>query len=118
MRKASILGAMLVIALLAMSGCASLQPLEHQYIMRGQVLDVTDGSAYICIGKSDGAQVGQELTVYKFVKSGYLTPKNQTPYFKKEITGKVKIENIVDEHYSHVKILSGSVHVNDVVELN
>jgi hypothetical protein len=86
--------------------------------MRGQILEVADNMAYLCIGKNDGAQVGQELTVYRFVKSGYLTPRNQIPYFEKRKTGSVKIEDIFDEHYSHAKILTGSVKANDVVELN
>lgn len=119
MRKRSIISALLLIGLLALGGCAAgLQSAQHQYIMRGQILDVNDNMAYLCIGKNDGAQVGQELTVYRFVKSGYLTTKNQIPYFKKEKTGSVKIEDIFDEHYSHARILTGNVKVNDVVELN
>lgn len=117
MGKKSFVGALLITWLLVMSGCASLQKAGHEYMMRGQVLEVTGNSAYICIGKADGAQVGQEFAVYRFVKSGYLTPKNQTPFFKKEQTGKVKIEEIVHDHYSNASILTGSVKVNYIVEL-
>ncbi len=118
MGKFGIVGALLALLLLAATGCASLQTVEHQYIMRGQVLDVTGDMASICIGTQDGAKVGQDLSVYKFVKEGYLTTKNQIPYFKKEKTGVVKIVDIFDEHYSHAKIISGSVKVHDLVELN
>ena len=117
MGKKSFVSALLITWLLVMSGCASLQKAEHEYVMRGQVLEVAGNSAYICIGKADGAQLGQEFTVYRFVKAGYLTPKNQTPYFKKERAGKVKIEEIVHDHYSNANILTGSIKVNDIVEL-
>jgi hypothetical protein len=118
MGKKSIVSALLITWLLVMSGCASLQKAEHEYIMRGQVLEVTGSSAYICIGKTDGAQVGQEFTVYRFVRSGFLSPRNQQPSFKKEHVGRVKIEEIVHDHYSNANILAGSVKVNDVVELS
>lgn len=118
MGKIGTVGALLAICLLASVGCASLEPAKHQYIMRGQVLDVADSMAFICIGNKDGARVGQEFSAYKFVRKGYLATKNQIPYFQKEKTGRVKIEDIFDEHYSHAKILSGSVKVHDVVELD
>ena len=117
MRKRSFTRALLLICLLALGGCAGLQSVEHQYIMRGQVLEVDDGMAYLCIGKNDGAQVGQELTVYRFLRSSSPNVKVQKYYFKKEKIGSVKIEDIFDEHYSHAKILTGHVKVNDVVEL-
>ena len=38
--------------------------------MRGTVLEATDGTIYLCVGTSDGAKAGQELTVVRFVKTG------------------------------------------------
>lgn len=118
MGKRSIISALLLICLLATGGCAGLQSAQHQFVMRGQVLEVADNMAYLCIGKNDGAQVGQELAVYRFSRSGSLTMKYQKYYFKKEKIGSVKIEDVFDEHFSHARILTGNVRENDVVELN
>jgi len=84
--------------------------------MRGQILEVDDNIAYLCIGSSDGASVGQELTV---VKHGRMpTPARfSEPRYKREEIGKVKIVEIVDEHYAKANVLTGEVKVNYVVEL-
>ena len=91
----------------------------HKYLMRGTVLESTDGKIYLCVGTSDGAKAGQELTVVRFVKTETGSPglKGQHPMFKREEVGKVKILEIVDEHMANAKILSGEAKVNDIVEL-
>ena len=88
----------------------------HKYLMRGTVLETSDGTIYLCVGTSDGAKAGQELTVVRFVKTGSPGPKGQL-MFKREEVGKVKILEIVDEHMANAKILSGEAKVNDIVEL-
>lgn len=118
MGKRNVISVLLMVLALVMSGCASMQTAEHEYLMKGQVLDVTDDVAYLCVGSKDGAQVGQAFTVYRFEKALNPNPKSVLPYFKREQTGKVKIAEIVDEHMATAKILAGSVKVNDVVELN
>ncbi len=97
-----------------LGGCASMQSARHEYTMRGQVLDVTDDVVYLCIGKKDGAVVGQEYEVYNFVKTG--TPKNDL-FFKRVDAGTVKLTEITDEHYAKAKVLSGVVKSNYIVEL-
>jgi hypothetical protein len=87
----------------------------HKYLMRGTVLEATDGKIYLCVGTSDGAKAGQELTVVRFVKEeaephGVLS-------FNREVVGKVKIMEIVDEHMANAKVISGEAKVNDIVEL-
>jgi len=118
MKKKNVISGLMVILLLVVSGCATLQTAGHKYVMRGQVLDVTNDVAYLCVGGKEGAQVGQELTVYRFERVPSPNPKSAVPYFKRQETGKVKIAEIVDEHMATAGILSGSVKVNDVVELN
>lgn len=108
----------LMIVGLTISGCASLQTARHEYIMRGQILEVSDGAAYLCVGTKDGAQVGQEFTVYRFERTPSVNPKSTAPSFKRAETGKIKITEIVDEHMATAKILSGSVKASDVAELN
>lgn len=107
-----ILGAILAIFVIAGAGCASLDSMRHQYIMRGQVLEAEGSDVYLCIGSKDGAEVGQEFVVYRFVKSG-----RRYPSVLKENKGTVKIIEIIDEHYAKAKVLAGDVKVNDVVEL-
>ena len=108
----------LVVVGLTMSGCAGLQTAGHKYIMRGQVLEVSESTAYLCVGSQDGAQVGQELTVYRFDRILNPNVKSTAPSFRKQETGKVKITEIVDEHMANAKILSGNVKIHDVVETN
>jgi hypothetical protein len=90
----------------------------HKYLMRGTVLESTDGKVYLCVGTSDGAKAGQELTVVRFTKMGE-TPgvKGQEVMFKREIVGKIKIKEVVDEHMANATIISGEAKVNDIVEL-
>ncbi len=109
---------MLLVLLLA--GCATLKSTGHEYIMRGQILEVAGDSAYLCIGSHDGAKVGQEYTVYRFVRSPSVIPatRPQFPYYRREKIGKIRISEIIDEHMATAKVLSGEVAANDVVELN
>lgn len=118
MGKRNAINVLLMVLVLVMSGCASLQTAGHQYLMRGQVLDVTGGEAYLCVGSKDGAQAGQELTVYRFERASNPNPKSGAPYFKRVEIGKIRVTEIVDEHMATAKILSGSVKANDVAELN
>lgn len=107
----------LLLAVVATSlGCATMQTAGHKYIMRGSVLEVSDGNAYICLGTEQGAQVGQEFRVYRYVKS-VTSPKVQPPQYKVETVGRVKITS-VESHMANAQILNGNVKPNDIVELN
>lgn len=98
------------------SGCTTFETAKHKYIMRGQILESTDEGIYLCIGSADGAEVGQEYKVYKFVRTA--ETKSMQPNYKKKETGTVKITDIVDEHYAKARILTGEAKENYVVELN
>jgi len=115
MKRTMLAGALFVTAL-TFTGCAKMEAANHQYAMRGQILDVNQNTAYLCIGSRDGARAGQEFSVYKFERI-FSNPKMQVPSFKREETGTVKITEIVDEHYAKASILNGDVKVNYVVEL-
>lgn len=110
------LAGVLFVASLTFAGCAKIDAANHKYAMRGQILDVNQNTAYLCIGSRDGARAGQEFSVYKFERI-LSNPKMQIPNFKREETGTVKITEIVDEHYAKASILNGDVKVNYVVEL-
>lgn len=111
------LGTALITLALAMSGCASISPAYHQYFMQGQVLAVGAESLVVCIGKRDGAHVGQELSVVRHV---LLPPISKAggPGFRREAIGKVRITVVFDDHYASARVLDGSPQINDVVELD
>ena len=110
---------LVAVLLLLMAGCATLESAKHEYIMRGQVLEVTGDTAYLCIGSKDGARVGQEYTVYRYVKvpKPYVRPGAQYTY-RREQKGEITITEIVDEHMAMAKVVRGEVKEHDVVELN
>jgi hypothetical protein len=60
--------------------------------------------------------VGQELTVYRFERTGNLSPKPSLRYKRVEM-GKIRINEIVDVHMANAKIISGEAREHDVVEL-
>ena len=117
MKRKCIIGCLLAWTAI-MAGCANLDSARHEYIMRGQILEVSDNEAYLCIGRKDGAEVGQEYTVYNFRKTLLRNEKSPQFTYIKEKTGTVKLIEIVDEHFAKAKILTGEAKVNDVVELS
>lgn len=117
MRKIAIVNVFIAILFMFAAGCATMQAVEHKYFMKGQVLDVSDSEAYLCIGSAEGAKAGQEFPVFRYVKLPFAGPKQTTPSFKREEVGSVKITQVVDVHYARATILSGDIKVNDVAEL-
>jgi hypothetical protein len=118
MNSRNLVSGILVVLLILMAGCATLDSAKHKYIMRGQVLEITGDTAYLCIGSHDGAQVGQEYTVYRFVKVPNYKSRGTVNYiFKKEKTGGIKITEVVDEHMATAQIMGGEVKEHYVVEL-
>jgi len=116
MKKRSVLYVLLVFLFAMSAGCATLQSAQHKYVMRGSVLDVSDGKAYVCLGTEQGAKVGQEFTVYRYVRT-VPPPKGQPPQYKVETVGRVKITQ-TDSHMAYAEILNGDVQEKDIVELN
>lgn len=111
------LGSFLLLGLLA-SGAAfagDSPSIGHAVFMRGQILEVKDSKMVVCIGQADGASVGQELEVvhHSRVKT---SPKGLSR-FKREVIGKVRIDEIVDEHYAEATIIDGKAGKYDSVEL-
>ena len=98
-----------------LGSCATFQQkVYHGIYMKGSILETYDSELYLCIGKKDGATVGQELEVYKIHMR---TPPKAAPIFTRENTGKVKITEIIDEHFAKAKVISGKAEKNDIVEL-
>jgi hypothetical protein len=113
--KAKFIFITLCIIVVCITGCATLETARHKYIMRGQILEASADGVYLCMGSADGAEVGQELKVYRIVK---VPPIKTIPNYKREETGTVKITEIVDEHFAKAKILTGEARENYIVELH
>jgi hypothetical protein len=101
----------------ALAGCSTIQSAGHRYLMRGQVLQASDGMVYLCVGRADGAKKGQRLSAFRFVPSRTPGSKGNPPMFKREKTGQVEITEVVDEHYARAKVISGEVREGSMVEL-
>jgi hypothetical protein len=107
---------LLFMAALMLSSCATIQKGYHAYLMKGNIIEVSDGEIYLCIGTEDGAAVGQELTVYKITgKSGNI--KGAPAGFTRLNTGKVRITEVLDEHFAKAIVISGKAEVTSIVEL-
>ncbi len=92
-----------------MISCATVY---HGYLMKGSIVDASDSEVYLCIGSKDGAAVGQELNVYKIIRVT-----RARPTFRREYAGKVKITEIIDEHFAKATVISGKAEKDDIVEL-
>lgn len=83
----------LVMFSLGLAGCAN-SDFSHKYLMRGQVITASSDNIVVCVGLDDGAQVGQQLTAYRFFETGN-SGEGDEIYEKRNI-GKVKIEKIIN----------------------
>lgn len=117
MRKLAMVNVFIAILFMFAAGCATMQTAGHKYFMKGQILHVSDGEAYLCIGSAEGAKAGQEFPVYRYIMLPGTGPKQTPPSFKREAVGSVKITQVVDVHYAKAAILRGGIKVNDVAEL-
>ena len=115
MKNKSFTFALLLVFVAVVAGCASVKGARHEYLMKGQVLEVSGGQAYLCVGSASGAKEGQELDVFRYVPSSILGEK-QRPSYRREKVGTVKITQVVDAHFANAQVLSGNVRANDVAE--
>ncbi len=92
-----------------MFSCATVY---HGFLMKGSIVEASNSDVYLCIGSKDGASVGQELDVYKITQR-----QSKATRFRRVQTGKVKITEIIDEHFARATVISGKAEMNDIVEL-
>lgn len=110
-----------IVALALGAGVGAAQAAEpgtftHRVLMRGQILDKENGDFVVCVGQSDGAQVGQELDVVRHTRASR-SSKVTGPRFRREEVGRVRIMTVFDQHYATAKLVEGKAQVNDSVEL-
>ncbi len=110
-------GALLLMAFSATPARSEDDPsIYHRYLMKGSIVEVSDGSVYLCIGTHDGAAKGQELDVVRVSRASGGGPK-APPTFKRQTVGRVRIDEVVDEHFARATVISGSAEKGDIVEL-
>lgn len=115
-RRRPLLAVLVFLGMLAGPAWAGESSFKHAYMMRGQILEIETASVVICVGKKDGAEVGQVLDVVRHVPTSPHA-KNSGPRFRRESVGTVKITSLFDEHYANAEVVKGSPKVNDTVEL-
>lgn len=115
-RRRPLLAALVLLGMIAGPVWAGGTSFKHEYMMRGQILEAETGSVVVCVGKKDGAEIGQVLDVVRHVpKSPHA--KDAGPRFRKQDIGTVKITSLFDDHYARAEIVKGSPKVHDMVEL-
>lgn len=100
------------------AGCSNIQGVRHNYIMRGQVVEIAGNDAVICVGSADGAKVNQELIAYGLSKREVDVLDEDPVLWERIPVGAVRIERVIDEHFAKARVVSGTVSVHDVIELS
>ncbi|MBX9728407.1 MAG: hypothetical protein K2X31_05825 [Sphingopyxis sp.] len=104
---------MALVATAPLATGAAAQGIQHTFLMRGQIVDASQDSLVVCIGRADGAEPGQVLDVIRI--SSDPGPRART--FRRTPVGQVRIEHIVDDHFAHAVLVSGQAERHDLVEL-
>jgi len=106
-----------LIVLIVFAGCSSIQSAYHERYMRGSILKQSGDQYYLCIGKKEGAHVGQVLDVYRFTEISPAVTAIDAPVWSKDLTGKISITEVVQEHYAKAKRIQGDVRKGDIAEI-
>ncbi|CAM5554349.1 MULTISPECIES: hypothetical protein [Sphingomonadales] len=115
MMKKSIMVALAGISMLGASPLFA-QGIGHTWFMRGSIVDTGSNGTVVCIGKADGAEVGQKLEVYRVVTHPGPS-KGVAPTYHRQLIGHVTIDHIFDDHFAHVSVADGTPAKHDIVEL-
>ena len=89
----------------------------HTFFMRGSIVGKDTTGTIVCVGKADGATVGQVLDVYRMKTlpgSGF---QGTGPAYRRAFIGHVRVDHIFDDHFAHVSVADGTPAVHDIVEL-
>jgi hypothetical protein len=114
MIKKSVIAALAGVAMLSATPVLA-QGIGHAWFMKGSIVAKDSNGTVICIGKADGAEVGQTLEVYRVKQAP--GPGKSPPTYRRDLVGHVKIDHVFDDHFAHVTIADGTPAKNDIVEL-
>jgi|TARA_R110000782_G_scaffold259575_1_gene350208 hypothetical protein len=115
--KVVMLAALAGLTLLS-AGPAGAQGIGHTWFMRGSIVGADESGPVVCIGKTDGADVGQVLEVYRNVRvPGARAYKGAGPSYRRRFVGRVRIDHVYDDHFARVTVTEGNPAKHDIVEL-
>lgn len=115
MFKKSMMAAVVGLSMLGATPVMS-QGIGHTWFMRGSIVRIDSTGTVVCIGKADGAEVGQTLEVYRLVVHPGPN-KGSGPTYHRQDVGEVRIDHVFDDHFAHVTVTKGRPARNDIVEL-
>ena len=104
----------LVVFVGLLTACAGSQ-FYHENIMRGQVVGIDNDEVVVCIGSEDGAEMGQELQVYRYVWEGAVEEGDDD--YRVDYVGTLQIKSVVNDHFARAISTKGNVKKHDIVEL-
>lgn len=110
------LGALALALFLPVVSAADEPSVYHRYLMKGSIIEKKGDQLYLCVGTNDGAKVGQELDVVR-ARRAPSGGKSGIVRFERKQVGRLRIEEIVDEHFARARLLSGEGKKGDLVEL-
>lgn len=105
----------LVSAVLLAAGCAN-NPFYHRYVMTGQVVQASEGRTVVCFSEPKRAEVGQVLDAYRVVFRKDVVEDGESVWARERV-GKIRIDQVIDEHFATVDVLEGGIQKNDIVAL-
>lgn len=114
MIKTSVIAGLAGIAMLVATPVLA-QGIGHTFFMKGSIVANGSNGTVICIGKADGAEVGQTLEVYRVKQLP--GPNKAPPSYRRDLVGHVKIDHVFDDHFAHVTVADGTPAKHDIVEL-
>ncbi len=103
----------LILATLVILLTVSCSTVYYGLLLKGSIIKASSSEVYLDIGSKHGASVGQELDVYEIIEIKEPRP----TLFQRVLTGKIKITEIVDDHFAKATVISGKAQKNDIVEL-
>ena len=103
---------LVVVLTLILSSCAN-SPFYHEHIMRGQIVGFDTSEIVVCIGTKDGAEIGQQLEVYR---TTWDDTTDEGYEYDINYVGKVEIVSVVNEHFARAKVINGDLMKHDIVE--
>lgn len=109
---------MIALAGISMLGASPVlaQGIGHTFFMRGSIVGADAQGTIVCVGRKDGAKVGQTLEVYRNVPVPGPNKVGAAP-FRRQLIGHVQVNHIYDDHYAHVTVQDGQPKKHDIVEL-
>lgn len=97
-----------------LSACSASQ-FYHEKIMRGQIVGIDNDEVVLCVGSIDGAMIGQEMQVYRYVWVG--AEEDGDDDYQVSHVGTLKVKSVVNEHFSRAIRIKGDIRKNDMIEL-